>query len=372
MSSDYLEHIVNIDYDGNTVIKEKLLCDGKKTGIATSIFSTINEQVIQKKLPTCLKSNEVIVSEPIYDCLTNRQPFYASKNNFTSLRYDKSHIVAGELEVTLLKSEHTLGSSNILIHDTKNKATILYTSQFRKQEWEPGKSIDVLVLDSRNGIESSDAKLPIIRSKELMTKIKDRIQGQSLVIQADNFHIEEIMYEINQKFNEIQFASTHQLFEQVEIFRNNGYKIPNIIDNENPDEWNQLIESNDNYIVFAQRYESDPDVLMKNMQLYYQLEEKLENKFHCIQIFENEHDYKQFLGKRERGDALHFEENSNEVIICPNHIKFKETIEFIDKCNPTVIIVDNSSITEYGEPFVDAIKKEFPNKKIIAKPMRHN
>ena len=66
------------------------------------------------------------------------------------------------------------------------------------------------------------------------------------------------------------------------------------------------------------------------------------------------------------------EEDSDEDIICPNHIELEETYDFIEECDPMFIIVDNSSHTCYGEPFAEAIQNKFKNKTVIAKPMKNN
>ena len=79
------------------------------------------------------------------------------------------------------------------------------------------------------------------------------------------------------------------------------------------------------------------------------------------------------MEKRRLDGAMNiFEEDSDEDIICPNHIELEDTYNFIEECDPKFIIVDNSSRTCYGEPFAEAIKNKFKNKTVLAKPMKNN
>ena len=354
-----LKQIVKISKEGGTIVNNKIVCDGSQDN-SDSIFTNYFD-ARKGYLSSALKQGNVFVSEPTAKLL-EKDPEYGGnwlsiKDNFKPIPFKKEPypITDKRIDITLFDSVHTLGSSHVLITDhDKEDLDVFYPSQFREEIKDGPDNVDVLVLDSSQGIQDKDRKFSkgITQLKNIIQK---NIVTKSILLHIKNGHLQEIMNELSKEYDDIDFAAPHSTFEQVEIYRKYGYEIKRIMDNNSREEWNSLIEADSHFIQFI------PTELSPKEQndLWEQLEDSIEEKFHRVDILSKDSD---------QLDKAHDFCKYDEQITIPNYVNMPKTIDFIRKFDAKLILVDNSARTKHGTEFSNKIKDELPNVEIYPSP----
>ena len=339
MNIDDLKRKVNVRHDGAIFLGTNVVCDGSDFGVRNAVFTQTHSDRISA-FPTALQTCEnVLVSEPTASLLISDKftfgNFLTIKKNFKPLKYEQS-FSDGNSEITLYKSNHILGASQVLVKE--DDVRILYPGEFQLSSDIPISS-DILVLDSTHGTPNFKKDNNVSATqKKLVELIREKIEsGTSIILQAQRGQLQELMSYLSNELPEpVPFLAPENSCYFADVYRSFGYEIKDLYTN-NTERCEEIISSETPVVQYVSNNKRD---ILK-------ISEELEG----TNIF------KINIGAdiKQAGGIYHFDViNRSARFNLPINASFEEIIEYVRKSNPQVVITNNVR-TSFGQTLATEI-----------------
>jgi len=321
MIEDPLKY-VSLQQDGTILLGDYIVCDGYSEGREYAIFTHIHEDHIKYFSKAMNFSWKKLVSQPTYDMLIalEGQPL-SNRYDLLPLEFGSPYHTKYKEKITLYRSNHILGSSQVLV-ETYQNLRILYSSDFNFPEIQTI-PCDILVLDSTHG----DPRFDMVSESQSLERrliglVKDETEekGKPVVIRAHRGRMQYVMHLLSENLKgAVKFLADSKDCALANVYNKWGMKIREVIPvNNNPQAY-RITQGNIPFI-----------------------------KFHTVGGAFTDEEYNGALTIRLSSDVKLFEgpslkENSpnNYSIDMSDHASFSNILEYVKAIKPQAVITDN-------------------------------
>lgn len=341
MNKTNLLNYVNIGNNGSIKLGKNIVVDGYEHGREIGVFTHIHRDHINLFTNAMHECSIIYVSPPTFDLMSaleqNVESPISSDLYFKGRhihRLDFNEPIVPKLstrtndskneyseKITLLRSQHILGSSQVLVNSDDGKS-IIYSSDFSYPQTKPIKC-DILVLDSTHGHPMFNASIDVkTLENRLVELVEQEIEsGKPICIRAHVGRLHDIMSLLSVNIAEnISFLAAPQTLKLVPVYRKYNKPIRIVIDSHSY-EGSEILENNFPFIEFKTICERKSIVEMDNRAAVFQIGGKYLGK--NVTIKQNPDDEKQYF--LEMGD----------------HGNYSDILEYVKKCNPQLVVTDS-------------------------------
>jgi len=242
-----LSENVSIEKDGSILLGSHVVCDGFIKKKPITFFTHIHSDHIFA-LPRALKSyeTEILVSIPTRALLVAIEGRHLlRRSNFTALNWGTPHKIQ-EDTITLHKSEHILGSSQILV-EKEEEHRIVYTGDFNN-DTQPLYA-DILVIDATYGTLRRNYEMADLVDEVLYLIRREINIGRPAYFFTWRGRLQRMMGVFRREGIDAPFISTPEEIELAKVYGKYEEKIENLISEDTMEAW-EIMKAEDPYIAF--------------------------------------------------------------------------------------------------------------------------
>ncbi len=227
-----------------------------------------------------------------------------------TLEYNKP-IQYGDEKITLLKADHILGASQVLVEDAGG-IRIAYSGDFRLENT-PVVECDVLVVEATYGTPSCRRNFDVDIRELLVSMIERRLRGGTVYVFGFHGKLQEVMQLLRKADVEVPFVMPDRVYEVSKVCEKHGMNL-GCLSLSTDKEGNELLDGNLPCVAFYQM-NSRQHVGLRNARICVSGWE-----FHtpCRQIGEREH-----------------------LVALSDHSDFDGLIEYVKQSKAKQVITDN-------------------------------
>lgn len=254
--------------------------------------------------------------------------FKLSNDNVFALEYGKPFKSGNDETVTLLKANHIMGASQVLVEGGVSGRRIVYTGDF-KLEGTPVIDCDVLVVEATYGAPSCRRNFDVDINELLVSMIERRLRGGTVYVFGFYGKLQEVMQLLREAYVEVPFVMPDTVHEISKICGNYGMNLGSLtLDTSN--EGQELINGNLPCVAF---YHTNArfKIGLKNARITVS---GWEFQNPCRQI--SEHEY---------------------LVALSDHSDFDNLIEYVKRSKPKHVITDNYR-SSHGKVLAHEITKK--------------
>jgi len=242
-----LSENVSIGKDRSILLGSHVVCDGFIKRKPITVFTHIHSDHICS-LPRALKSyeTEILVSIPTRDLLVAMEGCHLLKrSNLTALKWGAPHTIQ-EDTITLHKSEHILGSSQVLV-EKEEECRIVYTGDFNN-ETQPLEA-DILVIDAMYGTLRRNYEMADLVDEILYLIRREIHRGRPVYFFTWRGRLQRMMGVFRREGIDAPFISTPGEIELAEVYGKYEGRIENLISKDTMEAW-EIMKAEDPYVAF--------------------------------------------------------------------------------------------------------------------------
>lgn len=242
-----LSENVSIAKDGSILLGSHVVCDGFNKRTPITVFTHIHSDHVFA-LPRALKSyeTEILVSIPTRDLLVAMEGRHLlRRSNFTVLNWGAPHTIQEET-ITLHKSEHILGSSQVLV-EKEEERRIVYTGDFNN-DTKP-LDADILVIDATYGTLRRNYEMADLVDEVLYLIRREIQRGRPAYFFTWRGRIQRMMGVFRREGIDAPFISTPEEIELAKVYGKYEGRIENLISKDTMEAW-KIMKAEDPYIAF--------------------------------------------------------------------------------------------------------------------------
>ncbi|MCL2642876.1 MAG: MBL fold metallo-hydrolase [Candidatus Bathyarchaeota archaeon] len=279
---------------------------------------------LRKSIKHCEK---VIMTPATRDLAEIVNPkFQLQNNNILTLEYGKPFRYNDDETITLLKADHIMGASQVLV-ETANGTRIVYTGDF-KLEGTPVIDCDILVVEATYGNPSCRRNFDVNINELLVAMIERRLRGGTVYVFGFYGKLQEVMHMLRKADVEVPFVMPDTVHEVSKVCDIYGMNLGSLtLDTSN--EGQELLDSNLPCVAFYHT-NSRFKVGLNHARICVS---GWEFQNPCRQI--NEHEY---------------------LVALSDHSDFDNLIEYVKRSKAKQVITDNYRST-HGKALADEITK---------------
>ncbi len=175
---------------------------------------------LRKSIKCC---DKVIMTPATRDLAQTLNPTLKLRNeNVLPLEYRKP-LNYGDETITLLKADHILGASQVLVEDAGG-IRIAYTGDFKLEET-PVVDCDVLVVEATYGTPSCRRNFDVDVKELLVSMIERRLRGGTVYLFGFYGKMQEVMQTLRKADVEVPFVMPDTVHEVSKVCQNHGMNL---------------------------------------------------------------------------------------------------------------------------------------------------
>ena len=328
---------------------------GKKNGVFTHFHA---DHMKIKDIESATQYDKILFHRITYNVATALKPTLQQRMNIKPMEYGQQHTTKFGEVITLYDADHVLGSSQILV-DVDN-VKILYSGDFVFPSADTPKC-DILVLDASHGLPQFNTpteKDSVLRT--VLKEIKTRLETQSVVVSASRGSLQELMNYLDEGNDEDDISGEIPFLAKNDdlVIKNALYGTESKIDRQFMDyatpESYQIRKYGEPCVIFTTEQRIlEPEV--QTMYWYYVDRYNFSNDANISEhtgghVFETNGEWK----KDDNGNEIH--KNIGRINLSA-HTTYDGLIDYVDKNEPKIILVDSSRGKHSVELASDLTKK---------------
>jgi putative mRNA 3-end processing factor len=255
-----------------------------------------------------------------------------------TVEYDKP-IKYGDEKITLLKADHILGASQVLVEDAGG-IRIAYSGDFRIENT-PVVECDVLVVEATYGTPSCRRNFDVDIRELLVSMIEKRLRGGTVYVFGFHGKLQEVMQILRKADVEVPFVMPERVYEVSKVCEKHGMNL-GCRSLSTDKEGHELLDGNLPCVAFY-HMNSRQHVGLRNARI-------------CVSGWEFHSPCRQ-IGDREHLVAL------------SDHSDFDGLIEYVKRSKAKQVITDNYRVS-HGTVLAGEISKRL-GVSAVAQPRRH-
>lgn len=238
---------VSIKHDGSILLGSNVVCDGFVKRKLVTVFTHIHSDHMFA-LPRALKSYEtkILVSIPTRDLLVAMEGRHLlRRSNFVALNWEDPYVILKDT-VTLHKSEHILGSSQVFV-EKEGEHRIVYTGDFNN-DTQPLEA-DILVIDAIYGVLRRNYEMADLVAEVLYLIRREIHRGRPVYFFTWRGRLQRMMGVFRREGIDVPFISTPEEIELAEVYGKYEGRIEDLIAKDTMKAW-EIMKAEDPYIAF--------------------------------------------------------------------------------------------------------------------------
>jgi len=305
-----VENKASITETGAILMGKYLSCDGFNENRIAGIITHFHGDHIRSL------ENSLQFYEDIFVTPATMELLIAIKGDF--LKYRRNLKVKNFFEpfdyrderITFYPTEHTLGSAQILLET--EECRILSTGDFR--EGTIPIQVDILIIDSTYGSpQFNRTYMRDLAIKTLVSKVKERLIVGSVCILANRGKLQESMNILYKADIEVPVIFHKNVVKVSKVFRNHGNEIGNFLEI-GTREAEEIIRTKQPHVAF------------------YSLGSRVHAEENYMFIVVSDWDRITPIVTKIAGKKY--------IIGLPDHCEFNKILDFVEKCEPKLVITD--------------------------------
>ncbi len=230
--------------------------------------------------------------------------------NIKTLEYGKPFRY-GEEKITLLKADHILGASQVLVED-KEGSRIAWSGDFRL-EGTDAVECDVLVVEATYGSPSCRRNFDVDVRKLLVDMVEKRLRGGTVYVFGYHGKLQEVMQLLRDCDVQVPFVMPERVYEVTKVCQNHGMKLDPISHSADK-EGHELLDQNLPCVAF------------------YHMNQRQHVGLHNARICVSGWEFN--APARQIGDREH-------LVALSDHSDFDGLIEYVRRTKAKTVITDN-------------------------------
>jgi hypothetical protein len=336
-----------------------IVADGYVKGKSNGVFTHFHSDHMKiKDIESATSYDKILLHKFTYKVATALKPTLQQRMNIKQMEYGQQHTTKFGEVITLYDADHVLGSSQI--HVSVDNLKILYSGDFVFPSADTPKC-DILVLDASHGLPQFNT--PTEKDSVLRTtlkEIKTHLETQSIVISASRGSLQELMNYLDEGNDEDNISGEIPFLAKKDniTIKNALYGAESKVDRQFMDydtpEAYKIRKYGEQCIIFTTEQRIlEPEE--QTMYWYYVDRYNFSNDANISEhtgghVFETTGEWK----KDDNGNEIH--KNIGRINLS-GHTTYDGLIDYVDKNEPQIILVDSSRGKHSVELASDLTKK---------------
>ena len=277
-----------------------------------------------KSLKTCEVSVMTPATRDMIDAL--KGPRFLSRGAVKTLDYGES-LTYGDETLTLHYADHILGTAQALVED-KEQTRILYTSDFRFSRT-PLVEADILVMEATYGDPVRVRPFSMMVEGMLVSLVEQGLKRGPVYVFGYHGKLQKMMRILYEAKVKTPFIVPEQIFRVSKVCEQHGMKLGRQLLQFDGEQSQSMLNQNEPCVVFYHSYSRkkvEGDALRISASGW-------EFRKPCRRVGENEY-----------------------VVALSDHSDFNELLEYVERCNPRMVITDKHR-SEAANIFAREIEK---------------
>ncbi|MBT8171383.1 MBL fold metallo-hydrolase [Candidatus Bathyarchaeota archaeon] len=301
----------NVTKSGAVLLGKQVACDAfnESRPIRVVTHAHADHMVgIGKSLKNCEVTIMTPATKDMIDAL--KGPRWLTRGAVKTLDYGEAFMLENET-LTLHYAEHILGTAQVLVED-KEQTRILYTSDFRYSRT-PLVETDILVMEATYGDPIRVRPFSMMVEGMLVSLVEQGLKRGPVYVFGYHGKLQKMMRILHEAKIKNPFIVPKKIFEVSKVCERHGMKLGKQIIPFDGDEAQSILTKNEPSIVFYHSY-SRKKVESEALQIHAS---GWEFRKPCRRLGENKY-----------------------VVALSDHSDFNELLEYVERCNPKMVITD--------------------------------
>ena len=275
-----------------------------------------------------LKNSEVSVMTPATKDLIDalKGPRWLARGPVKTLDYGEAFTYCDET-LTLYYADHILGTAQALVED-KEQTRILYTSDFRYSRT-PMVETDILVMEATYGDPVRVRPFSMMVEGMLVSMVEQGLKQGPVYVFGYHGKLQKMMQILYEAKIKVPFVVPEKIFRVSKVCEQHGMKLGKQLLDCDCDKAQSIMNQNEPSVVFYHSYSR----------------KKVENE--ALQIHASGWEFRKPCRRV----------GSNKFVVAlSDHCDFNELLEYVERCNPKMVITDRHR-SEAANVFAREIEK---------------
>ncbi|MCW4034201.1 MAG: MBL fold metallo-hydrolase [Candidatus Bathyarchaeota archaeon] len=306
-----MQHKANVTKTGAVLLGKHVACDAHDDNRPIRIITHAHADHmvgVGKSLKNCEATVMTPATKDLIDAL--KGPRWLSRGPVKTLDYGEEFTYEDET-LTLHYADHILGTAQALVED-KDQTRILYTSDFRYSKT-PLVETDILVMEATYGDPIRVRPFSMMVEGMLISLVEQGLKNGPVYVFGYHGKLQKMMRILYEAKIKTPFIVPEKIFNVSKVCENHGMKLGKQLLRYDEEEAQTILNKNDPSVVF----------------------------------------YHSYSRKRIEGDALRIHASGWEfrkpcrrvgakeyVVALSDHSDFNELLEYVERCNPKMVITD--------------------------------
>lgn len=325
--AQYIQSKANVTKLGAVLLGKHVACDAYDENRPIRVVTHAHADHMVG-LGKSLKNCKVTVMTPATRdmILALKGPRFLSRGPLKTLDYGESFVYEDET-MTLHYADHILGTAQVLIED-KEQSRILYTSDFRFSKT-PILDVDLLVMEATYGHPSRVRPFSMMVEGMLVSLVEQGLKRGPVYVFGYHGKLQKMMRILYEAKIKMPFIVPEKIFRVSKVCEQHGMRLGRQLLPLDGEQSQLMINHNEPCIVFYHSY-SRRKIQGQALRISAS---GWEFRKPCRRIKQNEY-----------------------VIALSDHSDFNELLEYVERCNPRMVITDRYR-SEAAKIFAKEIEK---------------